>query len=66
MKPIETGCLAVVIGAHVPSNNGKVVTVGKYIGDVAEFNAPYKKDHWAIDIELTTTKGAQHSAMFAI
>jgi hypothetical protein len=34
MKQIETGCLAVVIGARIHVNNGKVVTVGRYIGSV--------------------------------
>lgn len=59
MKQIETGCLAVVIGAHVPSNNGKVVTVGRYIGDVDWFDDAYDKDHWEINIALTTTKGVK-------
>ena len=57
MKQIETGCLAVVIGANVPSNNGKVVTVGKYLGDIDWMDEAYSKDHWAINITLTTTKG---------
>lgn len=57
MKQIETGCLAVVIGAHVPSNNGKVVTVGKYLGDAKEFIEPYNKDHWEINVVLTTAAG---------
>lgn len=33
MKPIEPGCLAVVIGHEVPTNNGKVVKVLTLMGN---------------------------------
>lgn len=32
MKPIEEGCLAVTYGCSIPKNNGKSITVGKFIG----------------------------------
>lgn len=32
MKPIEEGCLAIVVGGFVPGNLGKCVKVGKRIG----------------------------------
>lgn len=57
MKPIETGCLAVVLGAYISSNNGKVVTVGRYLGDIDYFEAPYNKDHWEIDTAMITSTG---------
>ena len=60
MKQIETGCLAIIIGATVPSNNGKVVKVGRYIGDAPEFDIEYRKDHWMIDTDITTSNGVKY------
>ena len=54
MKPIETGCLAVVIGSVVAENNGKVVTVGRYLGDVEDFK---QKSHWEISCKVMIDKG---------
>jgi hypothetical protein len=50
LKPIETGCLAVVIKS-IAGNAGKVVRVGNYIGQVEGFDLP---DHWETDIALNT------------
>ena len=33
MKPIEEGCLAMVINSLIDENNGLCVTVGKFLGD---------------------------------
>ncbi len=46
MKPIEPGCLAVTINCAVPENNGRVVTVIRFIGHdtlYAPLQAPYGK-----------------------
>lgn len=32
MKPIEPGCLAMIVGSEVAENNGKVVTVIECVG----------------------------------
>lgn len=32
MKPIEEGCLAVIVRSSVPENIGKSVRVGKFVG----------------------------------
>lgn len=51
MKPIEPGCLAVVIGDIPEINNGKLVVVGNFIGAIEDFteeDGPY----WEVDIPL--------------
>lgn len=60
LKPIEAGCLAVIIKAFVPENNGKVVRVGKFLGD----NPPVADDAhmpfprcWEIDTVIPTDTG---------
>lgn len=50
LKPIEPGCLAVIIGARVPENNGKVVRVIEYVGDYVQ-NHPLMY-RWRIDTKL--------------
>lgn len=46
LKPIEEGCLAVIVGGH-PEYQGRTVTVGKYLGASCHDNYP---DHWIISI----------------
>ena len=41
--PIETGCKAIVIGSKY--NDGKIVTVGEYIGTIGHL-----KDLWLVDV----------------
>ena len=40
--PIETGCKAIVIGSKY--NDGKIVTVGKYLGTIGHL-----RDLWRVD-----------------
>lgn len=50
-KPIEPGCLAVVIGDVPHTNNGKFVVVGNFLGlleDFSEEDGPY----WEVDTPL--------------
>lgn len=50
-KPIEPGCLAVVIGDVPYTNNGKFVVVGNFLGfpeDFSEEDGPY----WEVDTPL--------------
>ena len=43
--PIETGCKAIVIGSKY--NDGKIVTVGEYIGTIGHL-----KDLWLVDVTI--------------
>lgn len=49
MKPIEEGCLAIVIGSGVNENNGICVTVGKFLGKKKNFRA---ERLWEVDKPL--------------
>lgn len=53
LKPIESGCLAVIIRSKA-GNEGKVVRVGNYLGKVVGFGGV---NRWEIDIILRTDKG---------
>jgi len=44
MRPIEAGCKAVVVNAG--RNNGKLVTVGIFIGEVVGFVG---RNRWSVD-----------------
>lgn len=61
MKPIEEGCLAIIVkGAQNPkyeTNIGKVVTVGKFIGDKKGF----QPDLWEVDISIQYESGAKYN-----
>lgn len=46
MRPIEEGCLAIVIGSIIPENNGLCVSVGKYLGDI---NHIREERLWEVD-----------------
>ena len=46
---IETGCLALVVGCFCKENNGKVVTVGKYIGSHPNSMLP---QNWEVDVSI--------------
>lgn len=64
MKPIEPGCLAVVIsGNHF--NVGKIVTVGKFIGNVPTYNT--SGDLLGVDKEMIwiDDQGRQSRKFFA-
>lgn len=50
LKPIEPGCLAVIIRSKA-GNEGKVVRVGNYLGKVIGFGGD---NRWEIDITLKT------------
>lgn len=49
MKPIEEGCLAILI--NCPKQAGKVVTVGKYLGEPAIMVAG--NQHWEVDCSIS-------------
>lgn len=55
MKPIEEGCLAMVVKSHGDgSNYGKVGRVGKFIGGSSRLSY---KDVWEFDApQITTTR----------
>jgi hypothetical protein len=58
MKPIEEGCRAVIVNSTA-GNDGIIVTVGAFIGDV-ECEIPGKwfaENRWNIDKELTSFDG---------
>lgn len=46
MKPIEVGCLALVLGHEFPVNDGKVVRAERYMGD------PLGVRYWAVSDDL--------------
>lgn len=52
MKPIEKGCLAIVV--RCGSDLGAVVTVGEYIGKVLHWDGC---NHWEVDKSMLSTKG---------
>lgn len=54
MKPIEKGCLAIIINSRA-GNNGVSVTVGKCMGRHEVYNEP----KWEIDIELIGVLGSK-------
>lgn len=54
MKQIETGCLAIVIGARIQVNNGKVVTVGRYIGSLPGYGI---QNHWEVSEYILNSHG---------
>lgn len=53
MKPIEPGCLAVIVGGN-PNFNGRVVTPVRFIGKLDYFPEP---DQWLCDAEWTIPTG---------
>ena len=53
LKPIETGCLAMIIKSRA-GNEGKIVRVGKFIGKVLGFGGTRC---WECDITLLTSNG---------
>ena len=55
-KEIEEGCRAVIVNTKI--NNGKIVVVGKYIGDVGNsFN--HSMHHWEVDTLISYTGGGK-------
>lgn len=54
MKPIEEGCRAVIVSSIIPSNNGKIVEIGKFIGG-ENGNNFVGDDWWETDIGILTT-----------
>lgn len=50
MSRIEEGCMAIVIGGQVKENDGKIVTVGKFLGEVDTFK---KNDFWEVSKPMT-------------
>ena len=59
LKPIETGCLAMIIKSRA-GNEGKVVTVGNFIGEVPWYHG---KNRWEIDqlVKATNDRGDMKS-----
>jgi len=58
---IEEGCLAIIIRSNA-GNEGKVVTVGKFLGRVKDLrNDCYYRgnDYREVDIELNSTYGGK-------
>lgn len=53
LKPIEPGCLAVIIRSDA-GNEGKVVRVLKYIGKIKGFAGA---DYWETDTPINSTIG---------
>ena len=49
MKPIEEGCLAILI--NCPKQSGKVVTVGKYLGAPVIMVGGCR--HWEVDCSIS-------------
>lgn len=54
LKPIEEGCMAVIINSWA-GNNGICVTVGKYLGYV---KGKMYTDQWEIDRSLQTVSAS--------
>lgn len=61
MKPIEEGCLALVVNGH-PKNIGKTVTVGKHLGQPEDTQSDYG-DWWEISDLLILFKEVQSEFM---
>lgn len=53
MKPIEKGCLALIVHSKA-GHAGKTVTVGSYLGAVKGW---YPDGRWEIDREVAGTNG---------
>ena len=51
LKPIEAGCLAMIIKSRA-GNEGKVVTVGRFIGKVPRYAG---ENRWEIDQMMKAT-----------
>jgi len=49
LKPIEPGCLALTYGCFVPENNGKVVTVIRFVGRHPTDRLYLTEDLWETD-----------------
>ena len=56
MKPIEAGCLAIIIFGE---DSGKIVTVGKYLGDIPFYDK--FQDMWEIDIPTSYSNPTEGS-----
>ena len=55
MKPIEKGCMAIIIdGAGEKRNVGKIVTVGSFIGEIEGFCG---NNNWNVDQPILFTGG---------
>lgn len=52
LKPIETGCLAIIIRSTA-GNEGTVVTIGKFLGHVEGYAA---NNRWEIDKWIPSNK----------
>lgn len=50
MLPIEEGCLAIVINSIDTGDDGKVVTVGKYLGGACP--SMLQQDLWEVDLPM--------------
>lgn len=60
MKPIEEGCKAVIVNSR-GGNNGKIVNVGKFIGDpkISGYISPEQsRSHWEISPPLPSVSGS--------
>ena len=53
MLPIVEGCQAIIVNSNA-GNDGKTVTVGKYIGYIDKW---FGKNRWEIDIVVFSTQG---------
>ncbi len=53
MKPLEPGCLAMIINSRI-GNNGKVVTVGDFLGEV---KTHVGTDFWEVSPGILTNRG---------
>lgn len=53
MKPLEPGCLAIIINSRI-GNNGKVVTVGNFLGHVKLYLG---EDFWEVSPGILTDRG---------
>ena len=57
MKPIEPGCMAWTYNCVVPENNGKIVKVISFIGEVEGFAG---NDRWMTDGKFISIYGVIH------
>jgi hypothetical protein len=58
-KPIEEGCRAVIVNS-VAGNNGVIVTVGKFVGEVLGWEGCKR---WEIDKNLPAAHGSIATTM---
>lgn len=56
MKPIEEGCLAMIIRS-VAGNDGKIVRVGKFVGEAPLSAWLRGNDNWEVDPPITASHG---------